>query len=137
MDILSRDLHSEDGVVSAAIGEAADRLEEISNENEKLKIELEEAKNYANELVDHKNMICLPADLANLRKANAHFAMENHKLQESQYTIEEIADYIAGWSMGSYESVRKIGKAVLLNALSQLQCDQDGIAAVRKRKRNL
>ena len=103
MDILSRDLHSEDGVVSAAIGEAADRLEEISNENEKLKIELEEAKNYANELVDHKNMICLPADLANLRKANADFAMENHKLQEKIKVQEDALDRISrhGVIMGS------------------------------------
>jgi hypothetical protein len=56
--------------------------------------------------------------------------------QGPQYSIEEIADYISGWSMGPYESVREIGKAVLLNALSQLQCDQDGIAAVRARKQS-
>ena len=62
------------------------------------------------------------------------FESELTQRQGAQYSIEEIADYIAGWSMGPYESVREIGKAVLLNALSQLQCDQDGIAAVRARK---
>jgi len=53
---------------------------------------------------------------------------------ERRYTIDEIADYIAGWSSGPYESVRAIGKATLLNALSQLRCDQDGIEAVCERK---
>lgn len=55
-------------------------------------------------------------------------------MKEQKFTIEEIADYIAGWSMGSFESVQEIGKAALLNALSQLRCDQDGIAAVMERK---
>jgi hypothetical protein len=64
------------------------------------------------------------------------FESELTQSQGPQYSIEEIADYIAGWSMGSYESVHEIGKAVLLNALSQLQCDQDGIAAVRARKQS-
>lgn len=45
------------------------------------------------------------------------------------FTIEQIAEYIAGWSTGSFDSVKEIGQAVLLNALSQLQDDQDGIAA--------
>jgi hypothetical protein len=52
------------------------------------------------------------------------------------YSIEQIADYIAGWSSGSFGEVQKIGKATLLNALSQLNCDQDGIQAVTKRKNN-
>jgi len=64
------------------------------------------------------------------------FESELSQRQPAQYSIEEIADYIAGWSMSPYESVREIGKAVLLNALSQLQCDQDGIAAVRARKQS-
>ena len=45
------------------------------------------------------------------------------------FTIEQIAEYIAGWSTGSFDSVKEIGQAVLLNALSQLQDDRDGIAA--------
>jgi hypothetical protein len=50
------------------------------------------------------------------------------------YTIKEIADYIAGWSMAPYDEVEKIGAATLANALSQLEDDQDGIEAVRQRK---
>ena len=49
------------------------------------------------------------------------------KEAESLYSIEEIADYIAGWHL-STES------GALANALSQLKDDQDGIEAVRKRK---
>lgn len=50
------------------------------------------------------------------------------------FTVEEIAQYIAGWSMGSFEEVAKIGAAVLSNARTQLECDQDGIAAQKKRQ---
>jgi 3-hydroxyacyl-CoA dehydrogenase len=52
------------------------------------------------------------------------------------FTIAEIADYIAGWASGPFESVKAIGAATLLNALNQLEDDQDGISAVRKRKEN-
>ena len=73
-----------------------DRFEELVAENEKLKIELQEANDYADRLVAHKNMECLPADLANLRKANAHFAIENEDLnrecdgwREAAYSLGE------------------------------------------------
>jgi hypothetical protein len=60
------------------------------------------------------------------------------KLEESgdeRFTVDEIADYISGWAMGPYDSVREIGQYVLKNALSQLECDQDGISAVIRHKR--
>ena len=44
--------------------------------------QLQEARDYADRLVEHKDMVCLPADLANLREANAAFAIENHDLKE-------------------------------------------------------
>ena len=73
-----------------------DRFEELVAENTKLKIELQEANDYADRLVAHKNMECLPADLANLRKANAHFAIENEDLnrecdgwREAAYSLAE------------------------------------------------
>jgi septal ring factor EnvC (AmiA/AmiB activator) len=84
MKILSHDIYCEDGVATAAIAEAADRLEEIAAENKKLKTELQEAKDYADRLVEHKDMVCLPADLANLREANAHFAAENEALKKQR-----------------------------------------------------
>ena len=56
--------------------------------------------------------------------------------EEPTFTVEEIARYISGWAMGPFDSVRAIGKATLLNALSQLECDQDGIAAVCARNKN-
>lgn len=72
------------------------RLEELVIENTKLKTELQEAKDYANKLIEHKDMVCLPADLANLRKANAHFAIENEDLnrecdgwREAAYALAE------------------------------------------------
>jgi len=62
-------------VKSAEVAEAADRLEELS-------AQLKEAQDYADRLVAHKDMVCLPADLENLRRANSHFATENHILRE-------------------------------------------------------
>jgi hypothetical protein len=41
-----------------------------------------EMSEYADRLVAHKDMVCLPADLKNLREANAAFAIENEILKE-------------------------------------------------------
>jgi hypothetical protein len=116
MRILSREIYCEDGVATAAIAEAADRLEEISlendvilrnqlklhEENEKLKKDLFDSdmsrsillrdvafwRDYADKLVAHKDMVCLPKDLQNLRTANSQFATENHILKEQLRMME-------------------------------------------------
>jgi hypothetical protein len=116
MRILSREIYCEDGVATAAIAEAADRLEEISlengvilrnqlklhEENEKLKKDLFDSdmsrsillrdvafwRDYADKLVAHKDMVCLPKDLQNLRAANSQFATENHILKEQLRMME-------------------------------------------------
>ena len=59
-----------------------DRFEELVAENAKLKVALHEANDYADKLIEHKDMVCLPADLANLREANARFAFDNHMLRD-------------------------------------------------------
>lgn len=61
--------------------------------------------------------------------------LDEEENSDTRFTVEEIASYISGWAMGPFDSVREIGKATLLNALSQLECDQDGIAAVIRRKK--
>jgi hypothetical protein len=65
---------------------------------------------------------------------NAWIAWQAALDSDTRFTVEEIAHYISGWAMGPFDSVRAIGKATLLNALSQLRCDQDGIDAVIRRK---
>jgi len=60
--------------------------------------------------------------------------LDEEENSDTRFTVEEIARYISGWAMGPFDSVREIGKATLLNALSQLRCDQDGISAVIRRK---
>lgn len=75
MRILAEDIQSADGVANVAIAEAADRLEELQSQ-------LKEAQDYADRLAAHKDMLCLPKDLENLRSANSHFAAENHILRE-------------------------------------------------------
>lgn len=49
------------------------------------------------------------------------------------FTVRDIAKYIAGWTMGSFDEVRKLGQHVAHNALHQLRDDQDGIEAFRNR----
>ena len=87
MRILSREIYCEDGVATAAIAEAADRLEE-------LEIQLKEAQDYADKLVKHKDMVCLPKDIENLRTANSLFATENHILKEQMRMLESTKNKI-------------------------------------------
>ena len=56
---------------------------------ETLERELQQANDYADRLVEHKDMVCLPADLANLREANAHFAAENEALKKQRDRLAE------------------------------------------------
>lgn len=95
-------IYSDDGVANAAIAEAAARLEDLNFNNkclenqhkifnmtisanreamERLKTEVQEAEAYADRLVQHIDMVCLPKDLENLREANGSFAEENEMLK--------------------------------------------------------
>lgn len=51
-------------------------------DNVELKKELAWYKDYADRLVEHKDMVCLPADLKNLRESNATLATENQELKK-------------------------------------------------------
>lgn len=64
------------------IEELMTNVHRLHTENAILTHELEEARKYADDLVEHSNMPCLPADLRNLRQANEHFAIENERLKE-------------------------------------------------------
>jgi DNA-directed RNA polymerase subunit M/transcription elongation factor TFIIS len=52
------------------------------SENIELKKEVAWYKKYTDTLVEHKDMVCLPADLKNLREANAALATENEELKK-------------------------------------------------------
>lgn len=54
---------------------------------------------------------------------------------EPLYTTSEIAEYLSGWSMGSFGAVKGIAAATVHNALAQLNDPQDGIEACKKRDR--
>ena len=83
-----------------------DRFEELVAENAKLKVALQEARDYADKLIEHKDMVCLPADLANLRKANAHFAIENEDLNRECYGWREAAYSLAEALPPSWEELQ-------------------------------
>ena len=56
----------------------------------KLKAEIDWYKKYTDKLVEHKDMICLPADLKNLRESNAALATENEELKNKVKTLNEV-----------------------------------------------
>lgn len=66
-----------------------------------------------------------------------HERNEARKERDERFTVEEIAEYLAGWTMGSFDEVAKLGAHVAHNALNQLRDEQDGIMAVRLRKSGL
>jgi hypothetical protein len=51
-------------------------------ENVELQKQLDWYKDYADRLVKHKDMVCLPADLKNLRESNLKLATENEELKK-------------------------------------------------------
>jgi hypothetical protein len=55
-----------------------------------LKKDLAWYKNYADRLVEHKDMVCLPADLKNLRESNLKLATENEELKKQVETLKGI-----------------------------------------------
>lgn len=52
------------------------------DENIELKKDIDWYKKYTDKLVEHKDMVCLPADLKNLRESNAALATENEELKK-------------------------------------------------------
>ena len=76
------------------IQELFQNVKTLHEENARLMWELDEARRYADDLVEHSNMPCLPADLRNLRQANEHFAIENEHLKkeikELNYKLKSI-----------------------------------------------
>ena len=56
----------------------------------KLKSEIDWYKKYTDKLVEHKDMVCLPADLKNLRESNAALTTENEELKNKVKTLNEV-----------------------------------------------
>ena len=69
---------------SELIDELLQNVKTLHEENARLYSEIGRLEKYADNLVEHSNMPCLPADLRNLRTANLDFAMENQKLKTQQ-----------------------------------------------------
>lgn len=60
------------------------------SENIELKKDIDWYKRYTDALVEHKDMVCLPADLKNLRESNAALATENEELKNKVKTLNEV-----------------------------------------------
>ena len=62
----------------------------VLDDNVELKKALAWYKDYADRLVNHKDMVCLPADLKNLRESNAALATENENYKNKVKTLNEV-----------------------------------------------
>jgi DNA-directed RNA polymerase subunit RPC12/RpoP len=62
----------------------------VLDDNVQLKKDLAWYKDYADRLVAHKDMVCLPADLKNLRESNAALATENEAFKNKVKTLNEV-----------------------------------------------
>ena len=62
----------------------------VLDDNVQLKKDLAWYKDYADRLVNHKDMVCLPADLKNLRESNAKLAIENQELKKQVETLKGV-----------------------------------------------
>jgi uncharacterized coiled-coil protein SlyX len=60
------------------------------SENIELKKDVDWFKKYTDALIEHKDMVCLPADLKNLRESNATLATENEELKKKVETLNGI-----------------------------------------------
>jgi hypothetical protein len=101
--ILSRDIQTDDYVANAALNEAADRLEEVEDDNIRLEKEVDEIHKqysaaicerfntnkdlqimsaYADKLAASLSVGCLPKDVENLREANACYVKEIETLKQ-------------------------------------------------------
>ena len=62
----------------------------VLDDNVQLKKDLAWYKDYADRLVNHKDMVCLPADLKNLRESNTALAIENEELKKQVETLKGV-----------------------------------------------
>ena len=62
----------------------------LLSENIELKKDIDWYKRYTDALVEHKDMVCLPADLKNLRESNLKLATENEELKKQVETLKGI-----------------------------------------------
>jgi hypothetical protein len=62
----------------------------VLDDNVQLKKDLAWYKDYADRLVNHKDMVCLPADLKNLRESNTALSIENQELKKQVETLKGV-----------------------------------------------
>ena len=92
----------------------------------KLKSEIDWYKKYTDKLVEHKDMVCLPADLKNLRESNAALATENEELKNKVKTLNEVV--CQAWFADVEEKDKQIEhllKKVKKLSDSELKDDED------------
>ena len=92
----------------------------------KLKTEIDWYKKYTDKLVEHKDMVCLPADLKNLRESNAALATENQELKKQVEAAKSVI--IQTWFADVEEKDKQIEyllKKVRELSDSELKDDED------------
>ena len=86
----------------------------------KLKTEIDWYKKYTDKLVEHKDMVCLPADLKNLRESNAALATENQELKKQVEAAKSVI--IQTWFTDIQDKDKQI--EYLLKKVKELSDDE-------------
>ena len=95
-----------------------------TSEVEELKKQLDWYKNYADRLVEHKDMVCLPADLKNLRESNLKLATENEELKKQVETLKGVITQ--AWFTNAEEKDKQIEYLLQkVNELSDTELKDD------------
>lgn len=76
--------------LKSMFNELQNDCDKLLAENTDLKKDVDWFKKYTDALVEHKDMVCLPADLKNLRESNAALATENEELKKQVETLNRI-----------------------------------------------
>jgi FtsZ-binding cell division protein ZapB len=86
---------------SELIDELLQNVKTLHEENARLHSKVRHLEKYTDDLVEHSNMPCLPADLRNLREANLALATENESLkkQNKKYSeaLDAVSDFLEGF----------------------------------------
>lgn len=99
-------IYSEDGIATAAIAEAAQRLQELEHQ-------LAESKEYADRLVE--GMPYLPKDIEILREANGIFADENEQYKQYIRILQDENEKIINENTALQNQVKRLHARVSPN----------------------
>lgn len=96
------------------------------SDNVELKKELAWYKDYADGLVEHKDMVCLPVDLKNLRESNLKLTLANEELKKllmnNWYTHKQDTTYNGAYNQGLDTAINLVKECSCSSCIETIIC---------------